>query len=75
MFIGWRYEASTNPEVLLSHKVRILQNELRVENVLFQEVTKFLTSKNVFYIKNLLKNVKDVFRRLKFSKFSIFEEQ
>ena len=33
-----------------SYKVRILQNELKVENGLFQEVRKIFTSKNVFYI-------------------------
>ena len=43
------YKLGSSTIYIYSQEVRILQNELKVENVLFQEVQKFLTSKNVFY--------------------------
>ena len=44
------YKSGSSTIYIYSQEVRILQNLLKVQNVLFQEVQKFLTSKNVFYI-------------------------
>ena len=44
------YKSGSSTIYIYSQEVRILQNELKVKNGLFQEVRKFLTSKNVFYM-------------------------
>ena len=48
------YKSGSSTIYIYSQEVRILQNEIRVENVLFQEVRKFFMSKNVVKLGSIL---------------------